>query len=129
MLTILAVVLYCFDLVQGAPVGTEFTYQGRLMDANGPPDGLHDFQFSLFDSPESSAYQVGPTIEVNDVDVIDGYFTVELDFGSKAFDGDARWLQIVVMPRQRGTYVHPNSSTGDNTGTLRDICHKHRWGW
>ena len=32
-----------------------------------------------------------------EVDVIDGYFTVELDFGS-VFDGNNRWLEIGVRP-------------------------------
>ncbi len=31
------------------PVGTAFTYQGRLTDANQPANDLYDFQFKLFD--------------------------------------------------------------------------------
>ncbi|MCJ7692054.1 MAG: hypothetical protein MUO22_01390 [Sedimentisphaerales bacterium] len=75
-------------------VGTEFTYQGRLIDANAAADGEYDLQFGLYDS-NSDGNQVGGDIEVNDVDVIDGYFTVELDFGG-VFDGEARWLEIGV---------------------------------
>ena len=90
------------NLSSAAPMGTAWTYQGRLMDANMPADKLYDFQFELFDSPEPTAHQVGHTIEVNDVDVIDGYFTVELDFGSKVFEGDARWLEIAVRPGKTG---------------------------
>jgi hypothetical protein len=29
-----------------APIGTSFTYQGRLIDANNPADGLYDLQFN-----------------------------------------------------------------------------------
>jgi hypothetical protein len=82
---------------QAAPMGTVITYQGRLLDANEPADGLYDFEFRLFDDPFTGARQ-GGTIDVSDVDVIDGYFTVELDFGSEVFTGEARWLEIGVRP-------------------------------
>ncbi len=78
-------------------MGTAWTYQGRLMDANDPADGLYDFEFRLFDDPCAGTQQ-GGTIEVNDLDVIDGYFTTELDFGSEVFDGNARWLEVGVRP-------------------------------
>ena len=76
-------------------MGTGFTYQGRLTDSFGPADGSYDFTFSLFDALTNGAQQ-GSTITRDDVDVDDGYFTVELDFGGSVFGGDARWLQISV---------------------------------
>jgi hypothetical protein len=80
------------------PMGTAITYQGRLMDANGPADGLYDFRFILYS--KSWGIQEGNTIDINDVDVIEGQFVVELDFGSdpNIFNGYARWLQIGVRP-------------------------------
>ena len=48
LITLFAVVL-CFGPVGLAePVGTAFTYQGRLIDSNNAADGLYDFQFKLF---------------------------------------------------------------------------------
>ena len=91
---ILSAVLFAAVIAEAAPVGTGFTYQGRLIDANVAADGEYDLQFGLYDS-NSDGNQVGGDIEVNDVDVIDGYFTVELDFGG-VFDGEARWLEIGV---------------------------------
>lgn len=80
-------------------MGTAFTYQGRLIDANSAANGLYDFQFKLYDDPNVIVgTQVGSAIDINELDVIDGYFTVELDFGSGVFDGDARWLEIGVRP-------------------------------
>ncbi len=76
-------------------MGTAWTYQGRLIDANGPADGLYDFQFRLFDANVAGTQQAS-TVTVNEADVIDGYFTVELDFGSDVFNGSERWLQIEV---------------------------------
>jgi hypothetical protein len=103
--TILAVAL-CFVFVFGraagaAPIGTVFTYQGRLIDANDAADGLYDLQFELYSDPclSLAVYKVGPTITINNLDVVDGYFTAELDFGTwGVFTGDARWLQIAVAP-------------------------------
>ena len=95
--TVLCLIVFPVEVAVAVPIGTAFTYQGRLMDANEPADGLYDFQFRLFDDPNAGS-QHGDAIDFNDLDVIDGYFTVELDFGSDVFNGDARWLQISVMP-------------------------------
>nr|WP_290666492.1 hypothetical protein [Ardenticatena sp.] len=88
-----------------AAVGTAFTYQGRLTDNGNPANGTYDFQFKLFDAATGGA-QVGSTVTVEDVTVTDGVFTVQLDFGGSAFDGNARWLEIAVRP---------GSSTGGYT--------------
>jgi len=111
MLVLALGLVFCLSQVgQAAPMGTAWTYQGRLMDANVPADGLYDLQFSLFPDPVLNLGQIGPPIDVNDIDIIDGYFTVELDFGNIAFKGDARWLQIGVRPwdsENRHTILSP----------------------
>ncbi|MDH4240582.1 MAG: hypothetical protein OEW48_13560, partial [Phycisphaerae bacterium] len=90
-----------------SPMGTAWTYQGRLLDANGPADGVYDFHFKLFDDPNVViGNQAGADVNVADVDVIDGYFTVLLDFGGEVFDGNAVWLEIVVRP---GDSTDPNT--------------------
>jgi len=88
-------------------MGTAFTYQGRLIDSSTAADGEYDFEFELYDAPFAGG-QLGSTIDVNDLDVIDGYFTVELDFGSDVFDGNAVWLEIGVRP---GELNDPNVYT------------------
>jgi hypothetical protein len=90
---------------EAAPTGTAFTYQGRLIDGNDVADGVYDFNFGLYDSA-SDGNQVADDVNVPDVDVIDGYFTVALDFGSSVFDGDARWLDIGV---RAGDMNDPNA--------------------
>ncbi|MHC4145449.1 MAG: hypothetical protein ACYSUD_11800, partial [Planctomycetota bacterium] len=82
---------------EAGSMGTVFTYQGRLIDANAAAEGVYDFNFGLYNSA-SDGNQVGSDVNVPDVNVIDGYFTVLLDFGSSVFDGDARWLEIGVRP-------------------------------
>jgi hypothetical protein len=96
IITVFCLIVFPVEVAVAVPIGTAFTYQGRLMDANEPADGLYDFQFRLFDDPNAGSQQ-GDAIDFNDLDVIDGYFTIELDFGSDVFNGGARWLQISVM--------------------------------
>jgi len=87
------------------PMGTVFTYQGRLLDDNNPTDGPYDFEFKLYDSPVGGN-QLASTIDINDLDVIDGYFTVELDFNDpNVFNGDARWLDISVRPGDGSSFT------------------------
>jgi photosystem II stability/assembly factor-like uncharacterized protein len=101
--------LWAGQAVMAGPVGTAFTYQGRLIDANNAADGLYDFQFKLFDA-DVNGIQLGSDVNVPDVDVIDGYFTVELDFGAdpNSFNGNERWLDIGVRP---GDLDDPNAYT------------------
>ncbi len=94
-------------------VAAEFTYQGKLEFLNEPVSGLYHMLFRLYDAA-SSGSQVGPEIELLGVPVIDGLFTVNLDFGDDVFAGGNRWLEIYVkqdipqtyqklMPRQKLT--------------------------
>ncbi|HET9315613.1 MAG TPA: hypothetical protein VFQ51_08485, partial [Vicinamibacteria bacterium] len=78
------------------PLGTSFTYQGRLTDAGNPANGSYDLQLALFDAASGGA-QVGATLSRNDVVVANGLFTVSLDFGA-VFSGSKRWLELRVRP-------------------------------
>lgn len=95
---------------------TALTYQGQLQDAGTPHDGIVDLTFRLYDA-ETGGDQVGPAVERKDVNVDDGLFQVELDFG--AVYGGPRWLEIEVdgsqvLPRQRLTHV-PTAIRGGTT--------------
>jgi hypothetical protein len=79
-----------------AALGTAITYQGKL-DKNGVPvNGTCNFTFKLYDAVSAGA-QIGSTVTVNNQPVAGGFFTAALDFGSGAFDGQARWLEIQVQ--------------------------------
>jgi hypothetical protein len=85
--------------------GTAFTYQGELSDSGGPLNGFYDLTFTLFDAL-TAGNQVpsggpNPNLKSN-VQVNGGLFTVTLDFGSSAFTGGARWLEITVHPHAGG---------------------------
>ncbi len=91
----LAALLLNASAAAQAPLGTAFTYQGRLQDAGVPASGTYDLRFRLFDAA-SGGVQVGSTSCVDGVIPIDGLFNVSLDFGIAPFDGNARWLEIGV---------------------------------
>ncbi len=109
VILVLALVLIVCQtkLCEAAPMGTAFTYQGHLYDASYPANDFYDLQFKLYDALVGGG-QIGTDINTPDVDVIDGSFAVELDFGSGAFTGDARWLEIGVRP---GELNDPNVYT------------------
>ncbi len=99
------------------PLDTTFTYQGQLRDANGPINGTVSLRFLLFTQPVGGL-PFFPTITVCSINVVDGLFTAELDFGLSNFEGSERWLEIGVQspagncitfttltPRQRLTPV------------------------
>jgi len=90
-------------LCAAAPVGTAFTYQGRLKDRGSATNGDYDFRFSLYDAL-TDGHQVGSTISVDRVSVTNGLFAVQLDFGNN-FRGSALWLEIEVAPSGSGSYV------------------------
>ncbi len=94
-----------------APLGTAFVYQGQLKQSGLPVSGNLDMEFRLFDAP-ALGNQVGNPVTLGSVDVTNGLFSVTLnsagEFGSGAFNGNERWLQItidavILTPRQEVT--------------------------
>src|SRR5262245_264255 len=71
-----------------------FTYQGKLNDNGSPATGIYDLRFTIYDAATNGnglgAATNAPTAVSN------GLFTVALDFGTNAFTGADRWLEIGV---------------------------------
>jgi hypothetical protein len=92
---------------------TAFTHQGQIRRNGTLFTGACDMQFSLWDDAANGAQQ-GATATVNAVNVADGVFAMQLDFGHQ-FKGEARWLETAVrcaddadfttLPRQALTAV------------------------
>lgn len=80
---------------RASALSSAFTYQGQLQQAGTVAAGPCDFQFGLFDGPLAGA-QVGATQSRSTVSLTRGVFTVQLDFGTAAFNGNDRFLQIAV---------------------------------
>ncbi len=88
------------------PVGSGFTYQGRIKVDGVAPNGRADFEFSLWGHPVSqnaAAWRIGGQA-LNNIRIEDGLFTVILnaggqlegDSGVPAFDDSGRWLEVRV---------------------------------
>jgi hypothetical protein len=75
--------------------GNAFLYEGALTDLGGPAQGDYDLRFRLYNAVEAG-HQSGPDVTLAPVQVTDGRFTVTLDFGPGAFDGNPRWLELAV---------------------------------
>lgn len=87
------------------PLGTGFTYQGVLKSNNSVYSGNADLRFMLFDAA-GGGNQIGATMEYPSWPIVDGQFTIVLDFGALAFNGDERWLAIEVRaPAGSGSYA------------------------
>ncbi len=86
------------------PLGSAFTYQGLLKESGqAAPGPTVNLVFRLYDVSAGGAALA--TDAVGSWPIQDGLFTVDLDFGSAAFNGDARWLEVEVdgetlSPRQ-----------------------------
>lgn len=87
-----------------APLGSAFTYQGQLKQEDVQANGSFDFQFKLFDAV-AGGVQVGGDVARNAVAVDGGVFTTNIDFGAAAFDGQARFLEILVRPAGVGAFT------------------------
>lgn len=92
-------------VVEAAPAGDAFTYQGRLTDNNAPANGLYDLSFTLHDVATGLGTLSVDPVQFDDVPVENGVFTVQLDFGGGYFTGEQRWLAIAVRDgASSGTY-------------------------
>jgi hypothetical protein len=106
-----------------APVGTAFTYQGKLTDSSGNPiSGPRHMTFRLFDAL-TAGNQVGDTVTRAPVNISGGLFTVQLDFGFGVFLGEKRWLETavsgeVISPRVELTPT-PNAIVAANAAPTR----------
>ncbi len=92
------------------PAGTAFTYQGSLTDGGTPANGPYDFEFQLF-ADAAATQKIGDTVWAPDnLEVTNGLFTADIDFGAGAFTGEARWLLVGVRRGDEGggfTQLYP----------------------
>ena len=96
-LAVLCVVMSCGIGHAQTTQTTSFTYQGKLTDGGGPANGPYDLQFRLFDALTDGSLQGSPnTVTKTGVQVTNGIFTVQLDFGAGAFPGANRFLEVSV---------------------------------
>lgn len=120
-LPLLALLLFAV-VVPAFGQGTAFTYQGQLNSNSVPANGNFELMFLVF-ATDSGGVAIANAVVKNGVAVSNGLFVVSLDFGTNAFTGGARWLEIAVgngansfvtlVPRQPLTPT-PNAITAGN---------------
>ena len=96
----LLLVLLGFVMTRNFPAadqGSALLYQGRLNVSGTPANGLHDFVFTLWDGA-TDGLPVASPIAKSALPVASGQFATTLDFGSAAFSGGARWIEVRVRP-------------------------------
>ena len=84
------------------------TYQGRLTDGGTAANGTYDLRFTLWDAVISgNQIPVGSpiTLTKTGVNVTNGVFTVQLDFGASSFPGADRYLEISVKHPADAAYT------------------------
>lgn len=89
---------------QPTPQTTAFTYQGQLNAGGTLPTGVYQFTFTLYDAATGGSPVAGALPIQSSIQVINGLFTTDLDFG-QIFKGKQFWLEVKV-----GTTV-PNEET------------------
>ena len=87
---------------QAQLVGTAFTYQGALSLDGQAANGTYDLRFDAYPAASSGAPINALPIVLDDVSVVDGVFTVALDFGAGAFVGTPVFLEIGVREGAAG---------------------------
>ncbi|MBI1825362.1 MAG: hypothetical protein HY287_13600 [Planctomycetes bacterium] len=77
-----------------------FTYQGQIKDSGIPVNGTVGLTFKLFDAV-SNGNQQGNTLTFNGQAVVDGLFTVALDFGFN----NTLWFDVIMYFTQDSQFV------------------------
>ena len=81
-----------------------FTLQGFLEQSGSPLNGNANLAFKLYDA-QSGGTQQGATVSANAYPVLDGVFTIDLNFAGVAFADANRWLQVEVNGTPMGPRI------------------------
>ena len=127
LLSFFGLVIY-LGIMTTALASTTMTYQGQLQDADGPVNATVDMSFQLFDDP-TAGNPVGGPVELTGVDVVDGLFQVELDFGEQDY-ASGLWLVVevdeqVLAPRQAITGAPFAISAAPGSGSNWEVSGSH----
>ncbi|MCA9303844.1 MAG: hypothetical protein KC996_06955 [Phycisphaerales bacterium] len=79
------------------PPENAISYQGVLSQDGTPVDGLRDFRFRLYDA--ATGGNLIETVQLFNVEVVEGLFSVELDWGVLPWaSNEQRWVEIEAGP-------------------------------
>ena len=93
--------VFCITILSGAvwAQGNAFSFQGRLNDGTTPANGSYDLQFRLYNAATGGT-QIGTTTALHpNTTLINGVFSVTLDFGAAAFNNpNSVFIEIRIRP-------------------------------
>ena len=92
---VVAAALFSLSPAFAAPLSSAFSYSGRLEQNGAPASGQYDVVAALFDD-ETGGAQIGNAVTNISVVVSNGLLMTTFDFGTAAFDGSGRWLELSV---------------------------------
>lgn len=113
--------LVCVQTVCGQT--TAITYQGNLSDGATPANGTYQMEFAVYNAVGAGTQQ-GSTVTNNSVSVVNGVFTVLLDFGATVFPAGAdRWLELrVKKPADAGfSTLSPRQQLTNSPYSIRTV--------
>jgi hypothetical protein len=110
-------------VLTAAPVDTSFTYQGRLNNS-APANGSVSLEFGLWDAATGGNNVGSPARLSRTAPVANWVFTVDLDFGQAAFNGESRWLEIridgVLQPKRTRVAPTPTAIYASKAGAVQN---------
>lgn len=80
-------------------INDSFTYQGTLNEGGSPANGMYDITFILYEAQVGGFQIPNGFVTVNNVEVVEGLFSTEVDFGviGQIFDSNfTRWMELRV---------------------------------
>ncbi|MBK6434583.1 MAG: tail fiber domain-containing protein [Rhodanobacteraceae bacterium] len=112
--------MIAFLLASTAASAAPWTYRGTLNDAGMPANGRYDLRLSLLDA--SAAKSIGSAITFSDVQVANGNFSIEVDFGFDLTKFAALKLKTEVQQAGSGFVPIGEPTHFDAKATLAGIC-------
>jgi hypothetical protein len=100
----LGVVLAVVGPAHAAPLDSDITYQGELNLNGSPVNDTADFRFQLFNDAAAGMARSGQVPAAN-VQVVDGVFTANIDFGFDVFHNDEQLFMEIQVRSPAGAGV------------------------
>ena len=106
-------------------------YQGRLADQGRSVNGTFDIAFSLFPTATGGT-RIGPVRSFPATSITNGLFTLSIDFGQGAFNGQGRWIELSartngassysVMSPRRKVPTSPSAQFAAQAGSVHSVA-------
>jgi Chaperone of endosialidase len=95
----------CMTAIAQAQLTDEITYQGEVLQDGQLLNDTADLVFRLYDAP-TGGLLIGVPVFINNLPVIEGRFTAQLNFGPGAFNTEARFIEIDIRsPAGAGSFT------------------------